>query len=557
MSEAAKSLTSSLSPPQSAPQTFGRYVLHAQIARGGMASIYIARLIGAEGFSRLVAAKRLHPQFTEDPDFVTMFHDEARIASKIHHPNVVPVLDVVLSGQEVIIVQEYVHGVPLDKLFKSALLSEDTPIPVNIVVAIISGVLSGLHAAHETKDEMDEPLHIVHRDVSPENVIVSMDGLPRLLDFGIAKASSSAHVTREGFFKGKIAYMAPEQLRAEDVTRSADIYATGVLLWELLAHRRLHTGRGEAELFSAVLSGAIPSLTSALESTRSWIADQRWEQLTRLEPIVSRALSTHPSARFESAADMLSAILATCPPASSTEVARWVKTVGADYLERRQMVLASSEESWRSHSKISAADPSSFPPESIIKLIAHRDAPASPPPDSVSPLYPVDSTALSALESPGLRTTMRRAGIVPWIVAAGLLWVVGILLGVLAVRNHAPEPVVAAPPPPIPTVAEVAPALTGPITVTPAPDPSPPVASPSAKSSHMAIMAAPPRWSPPKAPAPPATHASAPPPTAHAAPQAPQPSAAPTPSNAPSPKADCDPPFYFEGSKKLFKPNCL
>src|SRR5438552_2735994 len=162
MNDPAKSM---FTPSQSTPpQSFGRYVLHAPIARGGMATIHIARLIGAEGFSRLVAAKRLHPQYTEDPDFVAMFHDEARIASKIHHPNVVPVLDVVLSGQEVILVQEYVHGVPLDKLFKSALLSDDNPIPVSVAVAIIAGVLSGLHAAHETKDEMGESLNIVHRD---------------------------------------------------------------------------------------------------------------------------------------------------------------------------------------------------------------------------------------------------------------------------------------------------------------------------------------------------------------------------------------------------------
>src|SRR3954463_413939 len=151
MIDAAKAPPSQVPPPQ----TFGRYVLHAPIARGGMATVHIARLVGAEGFSRLVAAKRPHPHFTEDPEFVTMFHDEARIASRIHHPNVVPVLDVVLEGHEVIIVQEYVHGVPLDRLFKAALVSEDTQIPVAIVVAIISAVLAGLHAAHETKDEMD------------------------------------------------------------------------------------------------------------------------------------------------------------------------------------------------------------------------------------------------------------------------------------------------------------------------------------------------------------------------------------------------------------------
>src|SRR5580704_17581648 len=133
------------------PRAFGRYVLNAPIARGGMATIHIARLVGDDGFSRIVAAKGLHPQFTEDPDFVEMFRDEAEIASRVHHPNVVPVLDIVLDGEDVILVQEYVHGVPLDRLFRAALAARE-PIPVRIVVALVAGVLAGLHSAHETAD---------------------------------------------------------------------------------------------------------------------------------------------------------------------------------------------------------------------------------------------------------------------------------------------------------------------------------------------------------------------------------------------------------------------
>src|SRR5580692_2934253 len=128
------------------PRAIGRYVLYTPIARGGMATIHIARLVGDDGFSRIVAAKRLHSQFTEDPDFVEMFRDEAEIASKIHHPNVVPVLDIVLDGEEVILVQEYVHGVPLDRLFRAACVGRK-PIPPRIVVGIMAGILSGLHAA--------------------------------------------------------------------------------------------------------------------------------------------------------------------------------------------------------------------------------------------------------------------------------------------------------------------------------------------------------------------------------------------------------------------------
>src|SRR3954468_676707 len=156
-----------------APTIVGRYVLHAPIARGGMATIHLARLLGAEGFSRTVAAKRLHPQFTEDPDFTKMFIDEARIASKVRHPNVVPMLDVVQNGTEVILVQEYIHGVPLDKLLRAA-RQQSQPLPIDIVVTIVSGLLAGLSAAHETKDELGQPLGIVHRDISPQNVIVGI-----------------------------------------------------------------------------------------------------------------------------------------------------------------------------------------------------------------------------------------------------------------------------------------------------------------------------------------------------------------------------------------------
>ena len=289
MGESARSMESQFEGAE--PRAFGRYVLYAPIARGGMATIHIARLVGADGFNRIVAAKRLHPQFTEDPDFVAMFRDEAEIASKIHHPNVVPVLDIVQDGEEVVLVQEYVHGVPLDRLYRAAAMARE-PIPTRIVVGILAGILAGLHSAHETTDERGQPLGIIHRDVSPQNIMVSIEGIPRLLDFGIAKASSSSHVTRAGLLKGKIAYMAAEQVRGEEVSRATDVYACGVILWELLALRRLHAGRGEAEILSAVVNGELATLTASLEPVRPTMSKVRWEQLVAIEPVVSRALST-------------------------------------------------------------------------------------------------------------------------------------------------------------------------------------------------------------------------------------------------------------------------
>ena len=349
------------------PRTFGRYVLYSPIARGGMATIHVARLVGDDGFSRIVAAKRLHPQFTEDPDFVEMFRDEAEIASKIRHPNVVPVLDIVLDGEEVILVQEYVHGVPLDRLFRAACARAEL-IPPRIVVGIVAGVLAGLHSAHETADEQSNPLGIIHRDVSPQNIMVSAEGIPRLLDFGIAKARSSAHVTRAGLLMGKVAYMAPEQVRGEGVTRGADLYSCGVVLWELLALRRLHTERAQAQILAAVLSGQTPTLMEALEPMRGAISKDRWQLLERLEPIVSKATAMHAEDRYESAAEMLHELVRVAPPASALEVAEWVKVRGREYLERRQAVLARVEESWRSMSRIAVPTPMSGPVSGVQRV---------------------------------------------------------------------------------------------------------------------------------------------------------------------------------------------
>ena len=529
--------------PSAEPETFGRYVLHAPIARGGMATIHLARLIGAEGFSRIVAAKRLHPQFTEDPEFVSMFHEEARIASKIHHPNVVPVLDVVLVGTEVILVQEYVHGVPLDRLFK-ATLADGPPVPIGVVVAIVAGVLSGLHAAHETKDESDQPLNIVHRDVSPQNVMVSMDGVPRLLDFGIAKAASSVYETRAGLLKGKLAYMPPEQLGGESVTRTADVYSTGVLLWELLVNRRLHEGRGEMDIIKAVMDGDVVTLTGALVDVRASIPNERWAQIVALEPVVARALRRASEDRYSTAADMLAALLEAARAAPTMEVAQWVKVLGAEYIERRQQVIASNEESWRSHSRIiAAAVAEENSAESGMKLATPRSEGLGAAARAVASVREATNLeSLSAGAEPW--SPLQRSRFVPWVIAAVLLVFSGILLGVVGGRRPAGSEGVVAPVSEAPAmiVAAAAPRL-----------PEAPVAiivPASALKSHLSpppqVRAAP----PPKAPAAQSTHAA----LSSAAVASIAPSISPPASKR---EIDCSPPFYFEGNKKLYKPGCL
>jgi serine/threonine-protein kinase len=323
----------------------GRYVLHAAIARGGMASVHLARLLGAQGFSRIVAAKRLHPQFADDAEFLAMFLDEARIASKVNHPNVVPVLDVVHAGTEVILVQEYVHGVPLDKLLRAAReRGRGVPVPTGVVAAIGADVLAGLHAAHEARDELGTSLEIVHRDVSPQNVLVGVDGIARVLDFGVAKSTINTHVTRPGTLKGKLAYFAPEQLRGE-ATRRVDLYAAGVMFWEALAGRRLRVGLADPELAAAIASSAPTRLIDALDPAA--VAPERWAELVRLDRVLARATALSAGDRWETAHDMADALVAAVPTASRTIVSRWVKEFGEAYLAGRERLLVTEESTWR------------------------------------------------------------------------------------------------------------------------------------------------------------------------------------------------------------------
>ena len=402
---------------QGAPTVVGRYVLHAAIARGGMATIHLARLLGAEGWSRMVAAKRLHPQFTEDADFLAMFLDEARIASKLHHPNVVPVLDVVHTGAEVILVQEYVHGVPLDKLLRAARDGDDE-IPAGVVVAIAADMLAGLHAAHEATDELGVPLGIIHRDVSPQNVLVGADGIARVLDFGVAKAQINEHVTRAGTFKGKLTYTSPEQMRGV-ATRSTDLYASAVVIWEALAGQRMHGGRTEAEICSAVAAGVQTRLLDEIDPAS--VSPERWAQLARLDPLVTRGLAFTPEHRWDTALEMADALLAAVPPATPAEVSRWVKHLGKDYLEGREKLIVSEESTWRQRASTAA------PPE----------------PETGGTLRP---SALPVVEG------RRRF---EWALVAALLLIGGLLAGVLVLLLRRPaeprEPRRAAAPPPPPS----------------------------------------------------------------------------------------------------------
>jgi eukaryotic-like serine/threonine-protein kinase len=309
----------------------GRYAIYGEIAAGGMATVHYGRLVGPVGFSRTVAIKRLHAHFAKDPEFAAMFLDEARLAARIRHPNVVQTLDVVALDGELFLVMDYVQGESLVRLVRATAAAAQT-FPLDVLSGILCGALHGLHAAHEAKAEHGEPLGIVHRDVSPQNVLVCSDGVPRVLDFGVAKAAGRVQTTREGQLKGKLAYMSPEQIRSETVDRRTDVYAMGVVLWETLTLKRLFSGDGEGAVIQKVLEG-VRQAPSALAPHVPKSVDE----------VVLRALEQDPAKRFQTAREMALALEAGVPMASSTRIADWVERLVGDVLAERARTVAEIE----------------------------------------------------------------------------------------------------------------------------------------------------------------------------------------------------------------------
>jgi len=298
------------------------------VGSGGMAVVHYGRREAADGSSEAVAIKELHPHLSNDPVAVQMFFDEARVAARLSHPNVVGTLEVVSADSKIFVVMPYIEGETVGRLWKR-LAARGERIPAPIAVAIVIDVLHGLAAVHRATDEHGRPLHIVHRDVSPQNIIVGTDGIARILDFGIAKSVGRGHVTRDGQVKGKLAYMPPEQLGG-DTSAATDVYSTAIVLWELLSGRRLFEG-SDLEIINQVLQGPNTAPSDVSGCNRE------------LDDVVMKALSREPAARFASAEEMAQSLVLAAQGnlASRAELGRWVEAVDAKSLaERRRRAAA-------------------------------------------------------------------------------------------------------------------------------------------------------------------------------------------------------------------------
>ncbi|MFO0589480.1 MAG: protein kinase [Polyangiaceae bacterium] len=315
------------------PFLAGRYVLGEVIGRGGAATVHFGK--SSQKRREVVAIKRLHPHLAADPAFLGMLLDEARLMSRVHHPNVVATYDVVMAGGELYIVMEYVHGATLGALLAKA-HAKKARAKIEVACAIATGALLGLHAAHEATGPAGEVLDIVHRDVSPQNLLVSEHGVLKVVDFGIAKAEGRVQQTQDGSIKGKLGYMSPEQLFGDPLDRRTDVYAMGVVLWETLVGERLFAGHGDAPAL-------VRSLVAHVDPPSARVSGVPHA----LDDVVLKALSQDRAHRFQSAQAMADAIAAAVTPAPAAEVGAWVRALVGDDLDDRGAKLFSFDQAAR------------------------------------------------------------------------------------------------------------------------------------------------------------------------------------------------------------------
>jgi len=329
--------------------TLGRYELLLPIAKGGMAQVWAAQLLGTRGFQKLVAIKTILAGVIDNTRMEQMFLEEAQVASQIHHPNVVGTLDLGEHEGVLYLVMEWVDGEPLSVVMSKAAASGGVPLP--IAISLIGQTCKGLHAAHDLRDESGALIGLVHRDVSPQNLLVTFSGTAKLVDFGIAKATAKVSgLTEAGEIKGKFAYMAPEQVRGLAIDQRTDLFALGILLYLMTTGKHPFRGDHPAATLQNICSDQPPP------APRSFLPDYP----VLLEAVVMKALAKDPAARFSTANEMLTALEEVMPgPLEASfdlQVAQYLKTLfGARASERRTAIRVAQEHAERQRTESSSA----------------------------------------------------------------------------------------------------------------------------------------------------------------------------------------------------------
>ncbi|HEY2366096.1 MAG TPA: serine/threonine-protein kinase [Polyangiaceae bacterium] len=413
----------------------GRYRLIAELAHGGMGDVYLGVAQGPAGFSKLMVIKMLRPALADDEQFLAMFLEEARLAARLNHPNIVQTVEVGNEGRRYFLAMEYLEGQSLQRLRQR--VAKEHPFPLGQHIRIIVEALNGLQYAHELVDIDNRALGIVHRDATPHNIFVTYDGQVKVVDFGIAKAMDSSLETRTGELKGKVAYMPPEQASAQRVDRRADVFALGVMVWEAAVGRRLWKGLNEVAIMHELLTGNIPSPRSIEPSVPP-----------ELDAICKRALAMRADDRYATAADFAQALerfLANIGDrTTSRDIATLTSTAfAADRRELREIIdnqlrtLRSGDDAFAPMPKLPAAG-GGTPSLSLARpSTAQLD-------QNVAPSYTAGGTASSASPS----QSVQKRG--PLLAAAAMIAAAVGLLGVivfLVVHNSGNKTTTGAPQP--------------------------------------------------------------------------------------------------------------
>ena len=373
------------------PRTFGPYTLFEQIGKGGMAQIYLARAETELGATRLSVVKQILPAFADDPRFAEMLIHEAKLAARLSHRRIVQVFELGKENDHLFIAMEYVEGFDLNSLLRRC-TEQKVPLPAPHALGIVADVLEGLDYAHRRDDESGKPLCIVHRDVSPSNVLISYEGEVKLCDFGIAAANDVVKEEANEALKGKAGYMSPEHARGESIDARADVFAAGIILWELLAGRRLYRPKSEVPLVEQARAAEIPPLP-----------DKGVPNHAALEVIVRRALAKDRDERYASAGAMLRDLEGYLADsgmlASRLKLGEWIATsFGTDLIDKRRASerrLPKSSPPPRSSERMRSAPPSS---PAIASAAAAVAATAAAPTSARGLDIPVSDGAIRAFK---------------------------------------------------------------------------------------------------------------------------------------------------------------